>query len=149
MDDDELLRLMQVGADNSGRIRAAIRDTRDDQIRRQMREWEGDFATALSDAAAAVPGLLFRIPPGQSLPSLLWEDDTRGAYWASAGLVRDTFGENLSQVSARLRYLREPADDGPFERDEQPWATLNVGTRDPGLVAALMVAAAQYHRASL
>ena len=116
----------------------------DESIRQQMRQWEADFASALSDAAAAVPGLLFRIPPGQSLPSLQWEGDARGAYWASAGL-----STNLSQVSARLRYLREPADDGPFERDEQPWATLNVGTRDPGLVAALMVAAAQYHRASL
>jgi len=110
-----------------------------------MRDWDGDFATALSAAAAAVPGLLFRIPPGQSLPSLQWDDDQRGAYWASAGLAT-----NLSQVAVRLRYLREPADgEGPFERDEQPWATLNVGTCDPGLVAALMVAAAGHHRVSL
>lgn len=116
-----------------------------DAARQQMRDWDCDFATALFDAAAAVPGLLFRIPPGQSLPSLRWEDDERGAYWASAGLAT-----NLSQVSVRLRYLREPADgEGPFERDEQPWATLNVGTCDPGLVATLMVAAARYHRASL
>lgn len=116
----------------------------DESTRQQMRDWEGDYAIALADAAAATPGLLFRIPPGQSLPSLQWEDDERGAYWASAGLATN------SQTFVRLRYLREPADgEGPFERDEQPWATLNLGTRDPGLVAALMVAAAQHHRGRL
>lgn len=116
-----------------------------DAARQQMRDWDGDFAVALAEAAEAVPGLLFRIPPGQSLPCLRWEDDDRGAYWASAGLAT-----NLSQVYVRLHYLRDPADgEGPFERDEQPWSTLTVGTCDPGLVAALMVAAAQHHRSSL
>jgi hypothetical protein len=147
MDDAEMMRLMQVGADNSDRIRAAIRENRDNQ-RRQMRDWAADFIAALSEAAEAVPGLLFRIPPGQDLPSLAWEGDTRGAYWASAGLV-DRGSGDLSQVSATLRYLREPADDGPFERDEYPLATFNIGTRDPSRVAALLVAAAQHHRASL
>lgn len=117
----------------------------DDAARQQMRDWDRDFAVALSDAVKDVPGLIFRIPPGQSLPSLQWDEDERGAYWASAGL-----SSNLSQTTARLHYLREPADGrGPFEYEESPWATLNVGTCDPGLVAALMVAAAQYHRASL
>ncbi|MET9150104.1 hypothetical protein ABZX82_02300 [Streptomyces griseoflavus] len=117
----------------------------EDTARQQMRDWEDDFAVALSDAARDVPGLLFRIPPGQSLPSLQWEGDERGAYWASAGL-----SSNLSQTTARLHYLREPADEeGPFERDEHPWSTLNVGTCDPSLVAALMVAAVQHHRSSL
>lgn len=121
----------------------------DDDQRRQMQQWEADFATRLSEAAAAVPGLLFRIPPGQSLPSLRWEDDPRGAYWASAGLV-NTGASILSQVSARLHYLREPADgEGPIERDEYPLSTLSIGTDDPGLVAALLVAAARHHRSSL
>jgi len=115
-----------------------------DTLRQEMRDWEGNYTVALEAAAAAVPGLQCRIPPGQSLPSLQWEGDERGAYWASAGL-----STNL-QVFARLHYLRESADEeGPFERDEYPWATLNVGTSDPCLVAALMVAAAQHHRASL
>lgn len=112
-----------------------------------MREWKADFAAALSEAASAVPGLLFRIPPGQDLPSLAWEGDVRGAYWASAGLVYRA--GDLSQASATLHYLREPADEGPFERDEYPLSTLNIGTRDPRRVAALLVAAAQDHRASL
>lgn len=119
-----------------------------DSTRRQQQEWGADFATALSEAAEAVPGLLFRIPPGQDLPSLAWEGDSRGAYWASAGLV-DRGSGDLSQASATLHYLRDPAADGPFERDEYPLSTLNIGTRDPGRVAALLVAAAQHHRASL
>jgi len=119
-----------------------------DSTRRQMRDWAADFAIALAGAAQAVPGLLFRIPPGQDLPSLAWEGDTRGAYWVSAGLVHRGSGD-LSQASATLHYLREPADDGPFERDEYPLSTLNIGTRDPARVAALVVAAAQNHRASL
>jgi hypothetical protein len=119
-----------------------------DSTRRQQQEWKRDLATALSEAACTVPGLLFRIPPGQDLPSLAWEGDTRGAYWASAGLV-DRGSGDLSQASATLHYLREPAGDGPFERDEYPLSTLNIGTRDPRRVAALLVAAAQDHRASL
>lgn len=116
----------------------------DDTLRQQMHDWEGEYAAALEAAAAAIPELQCRIPPGQSMPSLRWEGDERGAYWASAGL-----STNL-QVFARLHYLRESADEeGPFERDEYPWATLNVGTSDPDLVAALMVAAAQHHRVSL
>lgn len=114
-------------------------------VRQQMHDWEADYAAALSEASASVPGLLCRIPPGQSMPSLQWEGDHRGAYWAGAGLV-----DNLSQVTARLHYLREPANgEGPFERDENPLSTRDIGTLAPGLVAALMVAAAQYHRASL
>lgn len=113
-----------------------------------MWEWKCDFAAALHEAAATVPGLLCRIPPGQDLPSLAWEGDARGAYWASAGLV-DRGAGDLSQASATLHYLRDPADDGPFERDEYPLSTLNIGTRDPDRVAALLVAAAQHHRASL
>ncbi|MFD8777504.1 hypothetical protein [Streptomyces sp. NPDC059916] len=113
--------------------------------RHQMRQWATDYAAALSDAADSVPGLLCRIPPGQSLPSLQWEGDARGAYWASAGLV-----DNLAQVTVRLHYLRESAaEDGPFERDEYPLSTRDIGTCDPKLAAALMVAAAQYHRTSL
>lgn len=116
--------------------------------RQQRQEWDAAFAAALSEAATTVPGLLFRIPPGQDLPSLAWEGDTRGAYWASAGLV-DRGSGDLSQVSATLHYLREPADDGPFERDEYSLSTLNIGTRDPGRVAAILVTATQHHRASL
>lgn len=116
-----------------------------DTVRQQMRQWEADYATALTAAADSVPGLLCRIPPGQSMPSLQWEGDDRGAYWAGAGLV-----DNLAQVTVRLHYLRESADeDGPFERDEYPLSTRNLGTLDPKLAAALVVAAAQYHRASL
>lgn len=117
-----------------------------DFVRQQMRQWEADYITALPEAASAVPGLLCRIPPGQSLPSLQWEGDARGAYWASAGLVT-----NLTQVTVRLHYLRDSDEDEdvPFEVDSTPWSTRDVGTCDPKLVAALMVAAAQYHRASL
>lgn len=118
-----------------------------DSTRRQRQEWGAEFATALAEAAQAVPGLLFRIPPGQDLPSLAWEGDTRGAYWVRAGLV-DRAGD-LSQASATLHYLRDPADEGPFERNEYPLSTLNIGTRDPGRMAALLVAAAQHHRSSL
>ncbi|TQE33184.1 hypothetical protein [Streptomyces ipomoeae] len=122
-----------------------------DAIRQQMRQWDQDFTTALSEAADAVPGLLFRIPPGQSLPALRWEADQRGAYWASAGLVhRGERASQLSQVAASLHYLRDPEDsEGPFERDEWPLQTLKIGTRDPRLVAARLVAAAQLHRATL
>lgn len=116
-----------------------------DAVRQQMQKWEADYATALSEAAASVQGLLCRIPPGQSLPSLQWEGDDRGAYWASAGLV-----DNLSQVTVRLHYLRESAEDNePFERDEYPLSTRDLGTLDPQLTARLVVAAAEHHRASL
>jgi hypothetical protein len=122
-----------------------------DAIRKQMRQWERDFAIALFEKAGSARGLRCRIPPGQSLPALSWEGDPRGGYWVSAGLVhRGEGSHDLSEVAASLHYLREPEDgESPFERDEWPMSTRDIGSRDPGCVAALLVAAAKHHRATL
>ncbi|MEY9842527.1 hypothetical protein [Streptacidiphilus sp. EB103A] len=121
--------------------------------REQMQAWDARFEAALALAAETVPGLnchTTREQPHLGMPRLFWDGDTRGAYWVRAGLISTgSPATTLTKASAVLHYLRDPAGDGPFERDENPLDTLDAGTTDPHLVAALIVTAAQHHRTSL
>ncbi|MCF2532265.1 hypothetical protein [Yinghuangia soli] len=119
-----------------------------DGERHEQRRWHQEFAAALAKETDTVPGLAFYLP-ADGMPALRWEDDPRGAYGAFAGLVAGGHAP-LTKATATLHYRRDPADgEGPFERDEQLLSTLDLGTTDPRLAAAILVTGARHHRATL
>lgn len=116
--------------------------------RLEQRRWHQEFAAALAEEAGTVPGLVF-YTPASDMPALRWEDDPCGAYDAFAGLVVDGHAP-LTKTTATLHYRRDPADgEGPFERDEQPLSTLDLGTTDPRLAAKILITCARHHRTTL
>ncbi|MEU8134965.1 hypothetical protein [Streptodolium elevatio] len=119
-----------------------------DSERHDQQRWHKAFATALAEEAGAVPGLVcYRT--ADIMPALQWEDDPRGAYDAFAGLVVGGHAP-VTKTTATLHYRRDPADgEGPFERDETPLSTLDLGTTDPRLTAAILVTCARHHRTTL
>ncbi|MFF9074525.1 hypothetical protein OIU91_41105 (plasmid) [Streptomyces sp. NBC_01456] len=48
-----------------------------------------------------------------------------------------------------IRTTRSRPAESARREDEKPLATLDIGTTDPHLVAALLVTAAQHHRTAL
>ncbi|MGW0665345.1 hypothetical protein [Streptodolium elevatio] len=119
-----------------------------DSERHEQRRWHKEFAAALAEEAAAVPGLVF-YTPANDMPALCWEDDPRGAYDAFAGLVVGGHAP-LTKTTATVHYRRDPADGAQsFERDEVLLSTLDFGTTDPRLAAAILVTCARRHRTML
>ncbi|MER7688315.1 hypothetical protein [Streptomyces sp. NPDC097610] len=129
-----------------------VSDPRDAE-RAKAQAWNAEFEAALARTAASVSGLnchTTRDQPHLGLPRLFWDGDASGAYWASAGLLFTAVpADTLAKATATLHYRRQSPDAERFERDEKPLATLDIGTTDPHLVAALLVTAAQHHRAAL
>jgi hypothetical protein len=117
--------------------------------RLRARSWASSFERALHALASHVPGLNCHTTQGYpqlGSPRLFWDDDPRGAYWASAGLVHtDNPSTTLTTATGRLHYIRESPDGETFELDEYPLRTLDIGTTDPDLVAAFLIEAAKRH----
>lgn len=121
---------------------------REDELRAYAHDWDTAFERALQAAAGDVEGLECILRSGGTLPSLHWAGDTYGGYWVGAGLVHIA-GVPVDQLRgfAWLHYTRG-SEGGALQRDERPLDLGAIATPEPALVAALVVAAAQRHRAA-
>ena len=122
---------------------------REAEFRAYAHDWDTAFLRALQAAADAVEGLRCLLRGHGALPSLHWDGDPHGAYSVGAGLRRiDGIPFAQLRAFAWLEYDRDSEDEA-LRRDERALDLELIAGPAPALVAALVVAGAAHHHATL